>query len=369
MTDAAMGPIRICFVALRAYPLFNSRSEGVFGGAEVDLYLLATELAKDKNFQISLVVGDYGQDPIEKTENLTLIKSLDVNRNLFLGGWKIWRAMRNADAQIYMTKGYSLGTVLYALFCKRYNRKFIYRTASSRECNGQYIKEHPYRSKAFAWTIHSAKKILAQNHTDAENLMAITNVRPEVIRNGHRLNPVAQTARETILWVGRSASVKRPDLFLKLARQLPEMAFTMICQKATGDKRYDGFAEQAEQIENLHFISKVPFSEIDSYFQKAKVFVNTSDSEGFPNTFIQACKCATPILSLNVNPDGFLDDYNCGIGCSGDWEKFVDSINFMLEEQRYIKLGKNARKYVEKNHDITKIIERYKSYFIQMAQG
>ncbi|MHC4740197.1 MAG: glycosyltransferase [Planctomycetota bacterium] len=143
----------------------------------------------------------------------------------------------------------------------------------------------------------------------------------------------------------------------------------MICQKATDDNRYDDFVEQAKQIKNLQFIPTVPFHDIDSYFQKAKVFVNTSDSEGFPNTFIQACKCSTPILSLNVNPDEFLDKYNCGISCDGNWDKLLDSLKALLKEERYTELGKNARKYAEQNHDIVKIVEQYKNCFIQIAES
>ena len=48
-------PVKICFVVLKAYPLFNPDVKSNFGGAEVDSYLLATELAKDKNFEVSFI--------------------------------------------------------------------------------------------------------------------------------------------------------------------------------------------------------------------------------------------------------------------------------------------------------------------------
>ncbi len=56
---------RVCFVSLKAYPLFNPDISSVFGGAEVDLYMLATELANDERFEVSFIVGDYGQPPLE----------------------------------------------------------------------------------------------------------------------------------------------------------------------------------------------------------------------------------------------------------------------------------------------------------------
>ena len=56
--------IKVCFVCPKAYPLFNETVEGVFGGSEVDLYYLGTELAKDGDFDVSFVVADYGQPPL-----------------------------------------------------------------------------------------------------------------------------------------------------------------------------------------------------------------------------------------------------------------------------------------------------------------
>ena len=137
----------------------------------------------------------------------------------------------------------------------------------------------------------------------------------------------------------------------------------MICKRATDDRIYEHLITRAKQIKNLVFIPRVPFNQIHEYFQRAKVFVNTSNYEGFPNTFIQACKSATAILTLNVNPDSFLDKHNCGISCNGDWQRFVDSLRSLLEEDRWLKMGINGKKYVEEHHDVTKIIQQYKELF------
>ena len=369
MTDQEVEPIRICFVILRAYPLFNPDAKGVIGGAEVDLYLLATELAKDKNFQVSFVVGDYGQEPTEVHEGVTVIKSVDINKNLFLGSWRIWRALRRANAHIYVGKAFSLSTFLQALFCRTYKRKYIYRTAHSIECDGTYITNHPFRGKAIIWAVRTAHKVLTQNHTDAKNLLKTVNISSEVVRNGTRLKPLPQTPRDIILWAGRSNPMKKPYLFLDLARRTPKQNFTMICQQDFGDINYSSLVKEAGKVDNLQFLKRVPFDEIENYFERAKVFVSTSEAEGFPNVFIQACKCTTPILSLNVNPDGFLDQYKCGLCANGDWELFVDMLKQMLVRETAEKLGSNAKEYVEENHDITKIVEQYKKCFTQILQS
>jgi glycosyltransferase involved in cell wall biosynthesis len=271
--------------------------------------------------------------------------------------------MTQADADIYFQEAASAGTFLVAMWCKPHGRKFAYRTANQGECDGTYFGKNKLMRAAFAWSLRRAAAVFTQNDIDSKNILNLYGVNSEVMRNGHRIMPLTSDERNSILWVGRSDKIKRPELFIDLAGKMPSEKFIMICQRATGDNEYDTLTARARQLKNLEFIERVPFAEIDGFFQRARVFVNTSDTEGFPNTFIQACKYAVPVVSLNVNPDGFLAQYNCGIACGGDLAKCVDALQYMLAENRYIELGKNARKYAEQKHDFKIIIEEYKRLF------
>jgi glycosyltransferase involved in cell wall biosynthesis len=355
-------PIRVCFVAPKSWPLFNPACKEVIGGAEVDIYFLATELAKDKQFEISCIVADYGQGDIEHRNNVKIIKGVDFKANAALAAAKLWRAMKTADSHIYFQKTASWGTFFVALFCKFHKRLFMYRTATAGECDGTWPKNY-FERKVFLRSLRIAAGVITQNKIDMQNLEQTTGIHSIAIPNAHPLSALCNIEKDTILWAGRSTPLKRPELFVDIARQVPNEHFTMICQRATEDKNYESLVDQAKKVKNLQFIHRVSFSEIDNYFQKAKIFINTSDSEGFPNTFIQACNFATPILSLNVNPDGFLNEYGCGISCNGNMQQMIDSIGFMLTDNRYIEMGKKARKYVEQKHDLKIIIEEYKRMF------
>lgn len=364
MPDMHAKKIRVCFVSLKAYPLFNPDIRSVFGGAEVDLYMLATELAKDQQFEVSFIVGDYGQPPWEVRQGATLIKSLDVKKNMILQGWKVWRALRRADADVYMQEACSLGTFLIALFCTIHRRRFVYRTASSQEADRTYIQEHPFTGRLFLWSLKKAAAIVVQNQQDANNLKQHLGIEAHVIPNGLAVSDCPADEKSTILWVGRSAAIKGPYRFLTLARAFPNEAFVMICQNATGDENYGILRQEAKTISNLTFIERVPFQEIDRYFESAKIYVNTSDSEGFPNTFVQACKAGAAILSFAVNPDRFLDAYQCGYCCEGQEAKMAEYLRSMLEKNRFQELGRNGAAYAKQNHDIRRIIGQYKKLFI-----
>ncbi|MCI0498065.1 MAG: glycosyltransferase family 4 protein [Planctomycetales bacterium] len=365
--ESEVKKIRVCFVSPKAYPLFNPACPAVFGGAEVDLYLLATELAKDPQFEVSFVVGDYGQPKTEQRQGVTLLKSLDVDKNMIFYGWKVWQALRRADADVYMHEACSLGTALIALFCGIYRRSFVYRTASSQEADGTYFRQKPLRGWWVRRAFRKADAFIVQNEQDARRALATVGRSARVIRNACRIRPAAATDKNGGLWVGRSDPVKRPDLFLKLAAAFPDIPFTMVCQQGHGDNRYPELVRQAGQIGNLTFVKRVAFGDIDSYFERAAAFVNTSDSEGFPNTFVQAAKAATPILSLTVNPDEFLTRHACGVCADGNWERFCRMLSDLTETPRGREWGQNGREYIKAHHDLQVIIEEYKRIFLQTA--
>lgn len=353
----------VCFIAPKAYPIFNPEIESVFGGAEVDLYMIATELAKDDNFDVSFIVADYGQPAEETRENIRILKSLDFKQNSITGAKKIWQALKQADADVYMMKTASPGVPLVHLFCNQHGRRFIYKTAHQRECDGTYLRQHPVLGRLFVRSLMKADTVIAQNNSDCDSLNLLFGIHSIAIPNAHRIKELSDTEKRSILWVGRSVEFKHPERFIELARQFPDEPFVMICQRATDDTQYDKLKADADQINNLDFVERVPFDEIDSYFEQARVFINTSDSEGFPNTFIQACKAGTAILSYAVNPDGFLDEHHCGISCNGDFQQLKTMLESLLQDQRYCEPGQNGREYVKRTHDIMTIIEQYKSIF------
>lgn len=360
-SDAAK--IRVCFVMPKAYPLFNPGAAGVFGGSEVDLYYISSELARDPAFEVSFIVGDYGQPMTEQREGVRLIKSIKPNRKSPLAGLILYSRMKTAAADIYMTKTASPGVPLISLFCSRHKKNFIYRTAHKRECDGSYINAHRIMGPLFRHALKKAHCVFAQNDEDRDDLLKTIGVDSIVILNAHRLTEIGQDEKDSILWIGRTADFKKPHKFLDLAERFPAQKFVMICQKATGDNHYDAFRRRAEGIPNIEFHPRVSFHEIDAFFARARVFVNTSDSEGFPNTFIQACKWAVPILSLTVNPDDFLTRHACGLACGGDMDALAENLAALLEPGRNAELGRNARRYAEEHHDITRVIERYKEIF------
>lgn len=126
-------------------------------------------------------------------------------------------------------------------------------------------------------------------------------------------------------------------------------------------------AEVAAQP-NIRLIPGVPFHDITVLFEDAKVFVNTSHYEGFPNTFLQAAACGTPIVSWAVNPEGLLDRHGIGYCAAQNPEQFEADVRRLCETPALREeLGANGRRYVAQHHDPSAIARACAGLFAELA--
>lgn len=347
--------MKICFIAPKAYQLFNSEVKSTFGGAEVQLFLLAKELAKKKELDIHFMVADYEQKEIEEHSGVTVHKSLNFGSSKVRQIRDFFRVFDKINADIYIQRTLTAESGLIALYCRLKKKKFVYMVAHDRETDGGHVI---YRSLFGSFLAHLVfkltDKVIVQNQYQKENLLKIKKRKSVLLNSSCKINEGNSNEKEFILWVGRSEDWKRPDLFLELIGRLQSEKFVMICPPATENSELaEIIKRRAENFLNLTFLEFVTFVEIDKYFQKAKIFVNTSMQEGFPNTFLQSMKSKTPILSLNVNPNNILDDNQCGLSCHDKYDLLRKNMKKLLENDILrAKMGENGFYYAKENHDI-----------------
>lgn len=374
--------IKVCFVSLYAYHLFKPKNNSRFGGAEVQLYYLAAELAKDKKFDVHFVVGDFNQSSFEIIRGVKLYKFFNPNSKLkYIRGVfafiRLWKLLKKINANIYMQRAAGLETGEVALFAKINKKKFIYMAANDEDVNKKfpsYLQKkfiHFIRWQLFKFGLKNSDLIFIQNESQKNNLKNNYNKKGIIRKSAHYIDNIKfNIKKDFILWVGKADSyIKQPKIFIDLARSFPKKKFIIICPISNDENYFKKIKNEAKKILNLKFIDYVPFNEIDDYFLKAKIFINTSKTEGFPNTFIQATKNRTPILSLNVNPDKILEKYNIGKCAYGDFNKMKKYLEYFLNNNNsWQTMSNNAFKYADKNHNLKKIIQDDKKTIFKLAE-
>ena len=133
----------------------------------------------------------------------------------------------------------------------------------------------------------------------------------------------------------------------------------MICPPAaSGPAYFESVRNQALNQRNLTFVEHVPFREIGAHFRAARLFVNTSVQEGFPNTFVQAWMHGTPVVSLSVDPGGVMARHGLGISCDGSQAALETAVSSLLADRPlWERLSRNAYAYAREHHDIRRQIE------------
>jgi glycosyltransferase involved in cell wall biosynthesis len=359
--------IKICFYSLSSFELFVRSNEVSHGGAQFQMYLLAKKMAEFSNYEIRFFVGDYAQPKIMYIDNIKLIKTLNLEKKEIVFS-KIYKSIKlffllvkhNSDIIISTTASPFVGII--AFYKIIFRKKHLHRTAHLQDVDNTWIIENGLFGKIYKWGLLNADTIITQNFNHQKLLLKTLKIKSEVLRNGYEIEEIKKIPNFDFLWVGRFEKWKNPELYLELASRLIKSNFVMICPYSRSDyPDWMHIKQKANSLSNMIFIEKVPFYEIQNYFNQSKIFVNTSESEGFPNTFLQAAQARMPIISLNVNPDFFITKYNCGIYCNNSFENLVESAQYLINNNEEIeKRGENVFGYLKKNHDLDKISIQFK---------
>lgn len=365
----------ICFFALNTYPLFSgnySNGSGEIGGAELQQSIIGKELAK-KGYDISFIIFDNGKSGAEKNDGVTFFKTIEKKyhftgiRSYIQAFSSIWHALSMADADAYYQRGADQLTGIVSLFCLVKRKKFFFAVTSDMDINGIFSDNFGFFSRwLFHWGLKTAHTVIVQSAFQKDLLKSGFGREGIVIKNVYPLQMCTepQKKKRSVLWVSMIRPWKRPELFLKLARTLPQIKFQMIGGPALKyESYYQGIKNEADTIPNLEFLGLIPFTQINQYFADSALFVNTSTHEGFPNTFLQAWAHYVPVISQDVDPDEIICRHKLGLHSKSFDQLVLDVDSLMTLENDRIEFGKNGRAFVEQEHDADRIIPQYFAVF------
>lgn len=368
---AGRGAIRpgVCFVALQAYPVLLG-VPGSHGGAEVQQTFLARALAA-RGFPVSVVSFEHGGPPELVHEGIRVISVLGWSRGIpgtrFLPrARRLWEALERADAPLYLHQcpGPLVGVI--AAFCRRRGRKFIFQTASVDDVNGGYLRRANLRDRwLYRRGLRQADGVIVQTEEHRRLLQDLAGRDAFVIRNGHPLppRPSGPGAGRFALWVGMVRRVKGPERFLELARLLPQTRFVLVGDNDLEPDYMDGIRRQAARHPNVEMRGFQPRERVMAMLREAVCLVNTSDHEGFPNTFIEAWSAGVPVISLRNDPDGLIRHRGLGAVAESLEEAAALIEDLARSPEERARLFAVCRDYCEEEHDIERLIVRYERAF------
>ncbi len=375
-------PLSVCFISPLGYGLYNPDSGLPFGGAEVQTFLIARELSADQAFRVSVLTTVDGEPGVEQQGALTLFKRRGRGRLLSRPGrlrawrnyWSAFRDMheqfRAIGADVFVHAGAGVEVGAYALICRWLRRRFVWVVASMADLSEVFSQAEGPLAWLYPLGVRLADEVICRTHDQQKALAARYQRAGVLIRTGYGVQPGAMREPSTVLWVGRIHPLKQPLMFLDLAEQLPGERCVMVGMRdRTHGDLWRRVRERAARLPNLSWHEDVPLSHVDRHFLGAKLFINTSEYEGFPNTFVQAAMHGVPILSWNVDPDRVLSEHRIGVCAGKSFEGLVSSTLMLCrDETQRREFGERAETYAREHHDLVKAVSQLKLVLKRLAR-
>jgi glycosyltransferase involved in cell wall biosynthesis len=163
---------------------------------------------------------------------------------------------------------------------------------------------------------------------------------------------IIKSKRPTVCFLGRMDPQKRYWLFFQLAKNFPEVDFVAIGRPSfLYEELYKRIVNNCQCSENLKIVGFISEKEKSEILSKSWILCLPSIREGLPIAFLEALAHKCTILS-SVNPDGLTERF-------GYWAKrddFAEGLKWLLEGDKWRKLGKEGYEYVREVHSLDKVI-------------
>jgi len=366
--------MKVSFVSPRLYRYISPNSQKPAGGAQRQQSMISTQLAS-RGYDVSAIVADYGHSDCGRHGGVKLIKgvpeTLSGMSSVLKAVYSLARSMHTVDADVYLVRGAPRLATTAFLISKVLQKRFTFRVANDADVDPSYLKDryNQFFSYLYRVSISNADIVIAQTRKQRQLLRNNFGVEAKIVPNGYDLPPSSELLphreRGYVLWVGSSdPDKKNPYLFLRLAKQVPGVSFKMISQPIPGNENFhEEIKKETTSVSNLDFIGTVAPDEVHSYYREAMLLVNTSNYEGFPNTFLEAWRYETPIVSLYFDLDGLLGKNRCGIR-AGTMEALIKVVKIIISDpSTRSKLGKNGRTYMKKSFSLDMVVDSYEKAF------
>jgi glycosyltransferase involved in cell wall biosynthesis len=369
----------ICFVGLENLPVLAREYNHLgSGGEQVQQTLLSRALVR-RGFRVSMVVLDHGQPDGAVWDGVTTLRSYRPAAGLpglrfFHPRWTgIWGGLSRANASTYYVSCAGMRVGLVAMFCRAHRRRLVFRTASNADCcPDKLLVPYARDRKLYEYGLRRSDAILTQSASQHQDMLANYGLESRVA--GMLVDAPESLAdfveRDIdVLWVNNFQDLKRPDRLLELARRLPQFKFVMIGGAGPRAKELFGsIREQAALIPNISFLGRIPYHDVNEYYARTKVFVNTSDIEGFPNSYLQAWIRGVPLVTF-IDPDGVVLRENLG-AAPLDIEGMTHAVRSLLTDvSLWSAASDNARRFMAREFDESVVLQPYLDAFALERDG
>ncbi|WP_198555740.1 glycosyltransferase family 4 protein [Colwellia sp. 75C3] len=264
-----------------------------YGGIETHVANLAKGLHSSGHTVQIILLNNFGEHPVFESDEFLSSILLKLDGNLAA----LYNVLKKSTIDLVHTHGYKAG-IIGRISCKLTNTAVV-STFHSGEKGNIKMQLYGWVDRMTAYSFHCicvSEQIKKSANLTAEviqNFVELPSKSPRNLPNKSPSISIKQTAPATqIAFVGRLSYEKGPDVFIRLAKQLPEYDFSIY-----------GSGPMLEEIStavtsNVTLEGQV--KSMDPHWSKISLLCITSREEGLPLVAIEALVRGIPVVSFDI---------------------------------------------------------------------
>lgn len=350
---------------LKVCVLIPTHWEAQMGGSQYQAKILIERLIEAGSFDVHYVARRV--NPLHSPQGYTLHwlnGGPKVAGTMVQDTLRLWRTLRRISPDVIYQRVGCAYTGVAARYAAVHGKRLVWHVASDRNLipkNFSWGWKGPLQYleyKLLAYGIRNATAVVVQTW-DQERLLRkyYNRTATAVIANFHPMPEEHYKKSDELVricWVANMKTLKRPEKFIKLAEDcsnIKNLEFIMIGSPSASMAGWEEMMNRIHGLEKLNYLGRQSQEKVNRTLAESHILVNTSDYEGFSNTFVQAWLREVPVLSLSVNPDGVFDKREIGVCAGGDYRKLKSELLALIgDPDRRHRMGLAAKDYAERQH-------------------
>ena len=341
------------------------------GGAELQAKYIASYLESKEDIEIHYICRNF-EKPFGSEQVYKLQTNIFSKYTYAADRKQVLSILSDINPDFIYQRVLCAFTGIAAWYCKNTKCQMIFHIANSPDVKPSIYKlgkKLPFDVIENKWREYGIKNadyiisqaeyqdtLLKKNYT-RESVFIMPNISPDVgfSNINKNINDI------NVLWVANIKKQKGPEIYLELAKSFcgnKNIKFHMVGRVSTPFAKR--IQTQVEQLENVIFHGELPVDNVNKLMSKSLIFVNTSEYEGFANTFIQAWINETMVLSLNQDPDGIMSKNGLGLCCNNEKNLHATLAKWVENAEQTLDRGKQCRPFALKYFSISNAEKIYR---------
>jgi len=363
---------RISFAVSHLYAIIEKSNYNVVGGAEIRAAKYIKAMQSEGTIIEVITPINFGSTFMIRGKTGILYYNLtDFREPHYLYSLlRTIKAYKDGKSEVIYKRSFDPALLLCGILSKVFRKRLIFGIASDVDC--ALIKTIRFRGVIIGVLYYLGfffcDKIILQSRTQLSLISPIFQKKTEIIHKGsddsladEQISPYSD--RSYFLWVGRFSREKRPDILKLIA---PAGFYIKIAGRV--EKEYKTILNELLVFPNVEYLGILNPKQLQEQYMHAFALLNTSDFEGFPETFLESWLTGTPAISLNFRHETLILEKG-GLFAQGSIERMIEMMRCIASDKIFFEnLSRSSRALIKETYTFTNEMETFKKKILEVVK-